>query len=99
MNVGKVIGRAALLELMAEECSEMAQACLKMARKLRKENPTPLSEAEIWEHVNEEAADVEICIESLLLSGVLSRSEMNAQKKFKEARWEERLKEKENKNG
>jgi hypothetical protein len=34
-----MIGTAALLEQLAEESAELAQAALKMARKLRNENP------------------------------------------------------------
>lgn len=40
------IGLPALLEQTAEECSELAQACLKYARLLRQENPTPKTEQE-----------------------------------------------------
>ena len=35
------IGLPAVLEQLAEECSELAQASLKYARLLRGENPTP----------------------------------------------------------
>lgn len=35
------IGEPAFLEQLAEECSELAQAALKTARKYRGENPTP----------------------------------------------------------
>lgn len=34
-------GEPALLEQLAEECSELAQAALKLARLERGENPTP----------------------------------------------------------
>ena len=91
MNVAKVIGVPALLEQCAEECSEFAQACLKMARKMRDENPTPKTKGELWENINEEAADVELCIESLLLSPVLSNTEMTHWKDIKRKRWDERL--------
>lgn len=40
-DVLEMIGTAALLEQLAEESAELAQAALKMARKLRNENPTP----------------------------------------------------------
>ena len=93
MNIARVIGTPALLEQCAEECTELAQACLKMARKYRGENPTPASKADLWEHVNEEAADVEICIEQLYNAGVLSRTEMNSFKKSKMERWVNRINE------
>lgn len=46
-DVLEMIGTAALLEQLAEESAELAQAALKMARKIRNENPTPKSHAEI----------------------------------------------------
>lgn len=42
------IGKAALLEQTAEEASELSQACLKMARKIRGENPTPKTPMIFW---------------------------------------------------
>ena len=91
INIGKVIGTPALLEQCAEECTELAQACLKMARKQRKENPTPLQIAELWESINEEVGDVENCIEALLNSDILSRSEINFNKRIKLQRWFDRI--------
>ena len=57
------IGVPALLEQLAEECCELAQASLKMARKLRDENPTPKSIDDIRDNLVEEMADVELCID------------------------------------
>lgn len=45
-DVLEMIGTAALLEQLAEESAELAQAALKMARKIRNENPTPKSRAD-----------------------------------------------------
>lgn len=59
------IGYAAMLEQTAEECSELAQACLKLARFMRGENPTPKPPEEIFENIYEEVADVQICIDEL----------------------------------
>ena len=56
------IGEPALLELLAEECSELAHAALKMARAERGENPTPKTVDECKAEVMEECADVWICI-------------------------------------
>ena len=56
------IGVSALLEQLAEECCELAQASLKMARKLRDENPTPKSIEDIRDNLVEEIADVELCV-------------------------------------
>lgn len=85
------IGDAAMLEQLAEECAELGKAALKMARVLRKENPTPVTEDEASAMVFEEAADVLNCMYEV---GVLDRPEALSflayakQKRFK-ARWEE----------
>ena len=91
INIAKVIGTPALLEQCAEECSEFAKACLKLARKQRGENPTPALMADLWEDINEEAGDVENCIEALLNSSILSRSEINFNKRIKMQRWIDRI--------
>jgi len=62
------IGRPAMLEQLAEEASELAQACLKLARKERGENPTPLNMREIDEAIYEEYTDVIQCTRELGLS-------------------------------
>ena len=46
MKIIEEIGEAAMLEQLAEECTELAKAALKMARIIRKENPTPVTEKE-----------------------------------------------------
>lgn len=85
------IGDAAMLEQLAEECAELGQAALKMARVLRKENPTPVTEDEAAAMVLEEAADVLNCMDEV---GALDRPEAMAflaytkQERFKQ-RWEE----------
>lgn len=52
---------AALLEQLAEECTELAQAALKLARIHRGENPTPVHMAEAVDELCEEVADVMLC--------------------------------------
>lgn len=66
------IGKPATLELLAEECSELAQAALKYARILREENPTPVTEDEALDHLTEEIADVQILVRELTGSVVRS---------------------------
>lgn len=51
----------AMLEQMAEECTELAQALLKKSRKLRGENFTPMTITEINKNVQEEFSDVILC--------------------------------------
>lgn len=59
------IGKAAMYEQLAEECTELAQAALKAARFIRKENPTPLTKEEIAKSLIEEVSDVQNCLEEL----------------------------------
>ena len=61
----EIIGEAATLEMLAEECTELAQACLKLSRVLRGENPTPVSTDHAQADVMEEWADVLVCSEYL----------------------------------
>lgn len=85
------IGVPALLEQMAEECCELAQACLKMARKLRDENPTPKSIEDIRDNLVEEIADVELCRIYLTEIGMIDSPETYSVVHEKEERWQKRL--------
>ena len=96
MNIVTEIGLPATLEQCAEECNELAQACLKMARKLRGDNPTPKSIDEIVVELAEEIADVEVCIEEILYAEVVSENNISEVKNSKRNRWRERIKEKMN---
>lgn len=60
------IGEPAFLEWLAEECSELAQAALKTARKYRDENPTPKTIDECYDALQEEIADVMLCVSEYL---------------------------------
>lgn len=60
---------AALYEQLAEECVELAHAALKMARYLRSENPTPLTEEQIRDGLAEEASDVHLVAKILDIKG------------------------------
>lgn len=55
------------LEQLAEECSELAQAALKMARIYRQTNPTPMSPQEAYQNLIEETSDVYLCLTILQL--------------------------------
>lgn len=65
---GIPLSNAALLEALAEESSELAHASLKLARILRGENPTPVSQEEGFKNLEEEAADVILVIKALGLN-------------------------------
>ena len=61
-DVIRSLGEPVLLEQLAEECSELAQAALKLARLERGENPTPKTLDECFGELIEEMADVKLCI-------------------------------------
>ena len=64
-HIRDIISEASLYEQLAEECSELAQACLKKSRKIRGENFTPKSNSEIDQSILEEFTDI------LLVSNIL----------------------------
>ena len=59
-EIRESVPAAALYEQLAEECVELAQAVLKMARHLRNENPTPMTEEHIKHNLIEEASDAHL---------------------------------------
>lgn len=86
------IGKPALLEQTAEECVELAHACLKEARRLRGENPTPKSTPECWLAISEELTDVQLCMELLEGAGYGTDPVAAAdQRAAKLLRWRDRL--------
>lgn len=86
------IGMPALLEQCAEECSELTHACLKLARKMREENPTPKTIEECMEALKEEIADVELCLNAIVNSGLIcDKDEIELVRLAKFERWYERL--------
>ncbi len=88
------IGEPAFLEQLAEECSELSQAALKLARKMRDENPTPKTYKECIDSLQEEMADVLLCIDEYMNEQesdfVVWTYEI---KKRKLKRWKQRLEE------
>ena len=90
------IGLPAVLEQLAEECAELAQASLKYARLLRGDNPTPKTRQECLESLTEEIADVELC-NSLLMGGdYVDFDAVMELIEVKDKRWHERLRERRN---
>jgi NTP pyrophosphatase (non-canonical NTP hydrolase) len=67
MTMIEKIGECAMLEQLAEEAAELAQASLKLARKLRRENPTPLTLEDCKRHLREEYTDVVQCAREINL--------------------------------
>lgn len=87
----KDIGRSAILENLAEECSELSWAALKEARRLRGENPTPATEEECRQAINVEAADVLNMVDLLVGLEVIDQTEVKRLRAEKMARWAARL--------
>ena len=71
-HVSDYIGLPAMLEQTAEECAELSFACLKLARYLRNENKMyGHTIEELNSALNEECADVNICIDELMHIGAI----------------------------
>ena len=86
------LGRAAVLEQLAEEASEVAQAALKMARIIRGENPTPKTHMEARADLEEELADFRVCVEVLDRSDLIFDMELIKKlSEVKTKRWLDRL--------
>lgn len=99
MSLIDKIGQPAMVELCAEEAVELAEAstkfahaCLKLARKMRGENPTPKVMEEILANLNEECADVLYCINKLVEeSNIISYESIDSVFMAKGNRAEERV--------
>lgn len=89
-DILEMIGTAAMLEQLAEESAELAQAALKMARKIRNESPTPKSHTDCVANLQEEIADVELCI-SILPAALNDPAKVGRTMAAKHRRWNERL--------
>ena len=89
-EVIRTLGEPALLEQLAEECSELAQASLKLARKERGENPTPKTEEECVENLLEELGDVNLRMSVVEANRGIHIRCLSVDKK---ARWAQRIQE------
>ena len=102
-KVSDILPKTEILAQLAEEASELAQAALKLRRALDGTNPTPKSVAECLENIQEEMADVFVCLtmfgKSAERDGILIYNRyMEKVIKIeyeKEARWLHRLQDKE----
>lgn len=92
MRLIDTIGEPATLELMAEECVELAHACLKLARFERGENPTPKTKDECVRSVTEELADVWVTMGEITQVSWWDSPMFNIQCNAKLKRMRERLK-------
>ena len=82
------IGLPATLEQLAEEAAELSQAALKVARIIRRENPTPVGYCQAVDNLKEEAADVRLCLKVLEDSFIMNTEEAEGAKLN---RWLDRL--------
>lgn len=106
-KVSDILPKTEILAQLAEEASELAQAALKLRRALDGTNPTPKNVEECLENIQEEMADVFVCLtmfgKSAERDGILIYNRYMEKvikiKYEKEARWLSRLEAKENKNG
>ena len=87
----EIIGTPAMLEQTAEECVEMAHACLKLARHMRGENKVHKTIEEMYSNLSEEIADVSICMSELLSAGVISYESLDSDIIAKKERMQKRL--------
>lgn len=90
MTVIDAIGLPAALEQLAEECSELSKAALKLSRILRSENPTPVTKDKALDALAEEVGDVALVLDLLHAHGLRFASER--ERNDKHIRWITRLK-------
>lgn len=83
------IGDAAMLEMLAEECAELAHAALKFARYNRGENPTPKTYMQCLDAFTEEIADVQLIIDQF--DNWIDKDRIKAIKEQKMIRWTIRM--------
>lgn len=77
------IGEPAALEQLAEECSECAHEALKLARIMRDENPTPVTEQDARRALAEEIRDINNSVYVLGMMCGVDWDKLN--------RWQDRL--------
>lgn len=82
-----------LYEQLAEECSELSQASLKLIRALGNGNPTPVDYADAYSNLFEEVIDIQIVLETLQVPSWLERESLKDLYAEKLDRWYGRVKE------
>ena len=80
-----------LLTQLAEECSELSKAALKLRRVYNGDNPTPIHRPDAYNNLIEEIADVNLCVEVLGLNTPENLYLMGKIWESKIHRWEQRL--------
>ena len=90
-KISDYLSTSDLLCQLAEECSELAQAALKLKRAMEGTNPTPKSEQECWDDLNEEIADTFLVIQQMGLTDKEHTKKFAAIAEKKKKRWLDRL--------
>jgi NTP pyrophosphatase (non-canonical NTP hydrolase) len=83
-----------LLAQLAEESIELSHAALKLRRVVEGKNPTPISLSAAFANLEEEIADVLLCLE-ILGYGIQELTRYRGMMDAKLERWTRRLREKE----
>ena len=81
------------LAQLAEECTELGKAALKLRRVLDGRNPTPVTRTEAFHNLVEEIADVTLCLEVLGMNTAEVLYNCGKLWEEKSARWKKRLQE------
>lgn len=97
MDLVDYIGQPALLEQTAEEATELAFACLKLARMLRCENKAHgRTYEELVDNLHEEFADIFVCQNELSKAYLVSSDTIGRIYEEKKQRMKKRLEEENN---
>ena len=86
------LSERAILEQMAEEAAELAQAALKMIRASSRENPTPVTPEDAYRNIIEEYADISLCLIALGYDTGKDQLLVTQTMNKKQKRWVERIK-------
>ena len=85
------IGLPALLEQLAEECTELAQAALKLARYIRGENMPAKTLMELTGNLLEEIADLDNILTLVAQTDLYDGPRIARIRENKMARWAQRI--------
>ena len=96
-EIQATLPREELLLQLAEECTELAKAAMKLRRAETKINPTPTTTDEAYKNLLEEIADVALCLKVLGIGTPEEMLTIHRTMILKEGRWAMRLNEREKK--
>lgn len=88
LRITEFLPQDELLAQLAEEASELGQAALKLRRILDGRNPTPTSYVQAVKNLNEEMADVRLCMDLITCKDDTVIAKFREEK---ESRWLGRL--------